>query len=150
MIFSNDLYRHLDYCNNLQFADDTTIYKGHRNLRYLTWCIEHDLNNLDDWFKANKLTLNVNKSVHMTFDRKNKPETKIQLAQTEIPRAEFVKFLGMWLDQNLNWDEHLSKLKSKLKRNMNLLQIGSNLLDTNSRKALYYAQIYSHLSYGLT
>ena len=86
----------------------------------------------------------------MTFDRKNKPETKIQLAQTEIPRAEFVKFLGMWLDQNLNWDEHLSKLKSKLKRNMNLLQIGSNLLDTNSRKALYYAQIYSHLSYGLT
>ena len=65
--FSNDLFRHLDYCNNLQFADDTTIYKGHRNLRYLTWCMEHDLNNLDDWFKANKLTLNVGKSIS-TYD----------------------------------------------------------------------------------
>ena len=150
LIFSNDLFRHLDYCNNLQFADDTTIYKGHRNLRYLIWCIEHDLSNLDDWFKANKLTLNVDKSVHMTFGKKNTIDAKIRPGNTELPRVKVVKFLGMWLDQNMNWNEHLSKLKLKLKRNMTLLQVGTNLLDTNSKKILYYAQIYSHLSYGLT
>ena len=151
LIFSNDLYRHLDYFNNLQFADDTTIYKGHRNLRYLIWCIEHDLNNLNDKFSANKLTLNIGKSVHMTFGKnKTKIQTKIKLGTTELPKVETVKFLGMWLDQNLNWDEHLSKLKLRVRRNMNMLQIGINLLDTQAKKILYYAQIYSHLSYGLT
>ena len=55
----------------------------------------------------------------------------------------------MWLDGNLNWNEHLSKLKMRIKRNLNLLQTGTNLLDTNSKKILYYAQICSHLSYGL-
>ena len=111
LIFSNDLFRHLEYCNNLQFADDTTIYKGHRNLRYLTWCIEYDLGNLDDWFKANKLTLNIDKSVHMTLRKKVKTDTKVRLGNLELPRVDTVKFCGMWLDQNLNWDEHLSKLK---------------------------------------
>ena len=40
LVFINDLRRNLDHCNNIQFADDTTIYKGHRNMRYLKWCIE--------------------------------------------------------------------------------------------------------------
>ena len=90
-----------------------------------------------------------NQSVHMTFGKKNEVETVIKLGNTELPRVETVKFLGMWLDQNMNWDEHLSRLKSKIKRNMTLWQVGTNFLDTNSKKILYYAQIYSHLSYGL-
>ena len=149
LIFSNDLHRHLEFCNNLQFADDTTIYKGHRNLRFLTWCIEQDLSNVNDWFKANKLTLNVDKSVHMVFGKKNNIETKIRLRNTELPRVEVVKFLGMWVDEDLNWNEHISKLKMRIRRNLNLLQTGSNLLDPHTKKILYYAQIYSHLSYGL-
>ena len=31
LIFTNDLYRNLDHCNAILFADDTTVYKGHRN-----------------------------------------------------------------------------------------------------------------------
>ena len=83
-IFSNDLFRNLDYCNNLQFVDDTTIYKGHRSLRYLIWHIENDLGNLDDWFKANKLTLNVGKSVHMIFSKKKNVDTCIKLGKVEL------------------------------------------------------------------
>ena len=149
LIFSNDLYRQLEHCNNLQFADDTTIYKGHRSIRYLTWCIEQDLDSVGEWFKANKLTLNLDKSVHMVFGKKNTTQTRITLDNIEIPRAEVTKFLGIWLDENLNWNEHLSKLKSKLKRNLHLLQTGINLLDPHTKKILYYAQLYSHLSYGL-
>ena len=113
------------------------------------WCIENDLSNLDDWFKANKLTLNVGKSVHMIFCKKKNVDTSIKLGNTELPRVESVKFLGMWLDQNLTWDEHLSKLKSRMRRNMTMLQVGVNLLDIHSKNILYYAQIYSHLSYVL-
>ena len=42
LIFTNDLYRNLENCHAILFADDTTIYKGHRNRNYLRWCIETD------------------------------------------------------------------------------------------------------------
>ena len=70
LIFNNDLHLHLSYSNCILFADDTTIYSSHKNLQHLTWCIREDLMTLCDWFKANKLTLNLDKSVAMIFSNK--------------------------------------------------------------------------------
>ena len=58
LIFCNDLPLNLTICNSILFADDTTIYKSHRNLRYLEWCVQEELKPLSSWFKSNKLTLN--------------------------------------------------------------------------------------------
>ena len=52
---------HLQYCQCILFADDTTIYHTHKNLRHLEWCIKEDLDIISDWFNANQLTLNLNK-----------------------------------------------------------------------------------------
>ena len=62
LLFTNDLYSHLSHCSSILFADDTTLYKVHRNLIYLRWCLQDDMNTLIDWFKVNKLTLNVEKN----------------------------------------------------------------------------------------
>ena len=70
LVSINDLHRNLEHCSDIQFADDTTIYKGHRSMRYLKWCVEMDLKNVSEWFKANKLTLNASKLVYMIFSRK--------------------------------------------------------------------------------
>ena len=149
LVFINDLHRNLNHCNDIQFADDTTIYKGHQSMRYLKWCIEMDLQNISDWFKANKLTLNISKSVYMIFSRKNHTDIDLRLGDNKLPKVTTTKFLGIWIDQNLNWNKHLSKLKTKVKRNLTLLKIGQKHLNTHTKKMLYYAQIYSHLSYGL-
>ena len=50
----------------------------------------------------------------------------------------------------MNWNSHLSKLVVKLKRNVNLLRVSKHTLNIHAKKSLYYAQIYSHLLYGLT
>ena len=71
LIFTNDLHRHLVYSSSILFADDTTLYKTHRNLVYLKWCLEDDLCTLNDWFAANKLTLNLDKTVCMLFHKNN-------------------------------------------------------------------------------
>ena len=70
LIFCNDLHFNLEFCSAILFADDTTLYKSHKNLEYLKWCIIHDMTLLCDWFKANHLSLNGTKSVGMLF-RKN-------------------------------------------------------------------------------
>ena len=151
LIFTNDLYMHLENCGCILFADDTTIYMSHENLTYINHCIENDLSIVSDWFKANLLTLNPNKTVAMRFLHR-KPKGKlmsINLRNITIKFVKETKFLGIWLDENLNWSAHTSKLITKLKRNTHLLSNHCNFLDTLTLKLIYYAQIQSHLNYGL-
>ena len=80
LIFTNDLNQHLQHSSSILFADDTTLYKTHRNLNYLEWCIQDDMQTLTDWFKANKLTLNLDKTVCILFQQNGpKKELKIQI-----------------------------------------------------------------------
>ena len=70
LIFTNDLNKHLHHCSSILFADDTTLYKTHRNLVYLQWCVQDDMNRLMEYFSINKLTLNLNKTVCVLFQKK--------------------------------------------------------------------------------
>ena len=51
----------IEYCNLIMFADDTTLYASHRNTAYLNYLLQHDLINLENWFAANSLSLNIKK-----------------------------------------------------------------------------------------
>ena len=63
LIFCNDISLHLNYMKVIQFTDDTTLYLGNKNLRYLQWHVQCDVQQIMDWFRANKLTLNLSKTV---------------------------------------------------------------------------------------
>ena len=134
LIFTNDLYRHLVYSSAILFADDTTLHKTHGNLTYLKLCLEDDLNTLSDWFAANKLTLNLDKTVCMLFQKdNNKKEVKLTVRNMIIPSRPETKFLGMWLDQSLTWHCHVQKLILKVKRNTYLLNNGKHLMDQETK-----------------
>ena len=73
LLFCNDLRLHLTYLSCIQFADDTTLYTGGKSVRLIECEINHDLEIISGWFKANKLTLNLDKTVCMIFPpHKNK------------------------------------------------------------------------------
>ena len=150
LIFTNDLANNLSFCNSIMFADDTTLYKTHSNLCYLKWSIEQDMTNLMDWFRANKLTLNLEKTSCMLFKKSgNKTKIHLEIDGIEIDSASNTKFLGLWLDSHLNWSLHLTKLFIKLKRNKALLRLGGNLLNEAAKKLVYHSHISSHIQYGL-
>ena len=62
IIYTNDLPYSLEKSNCILFADDTTIYMSSNNMQQLQHSINSDLDKLTDWFKANKLSLNVSKT----------------------------------------------------------------------------------------
>ena len=151
LIFTNDLCKNLEHCGAILFADDTTVYKGHRSLKYLKWCVETDMVNLVDWFRANKLTLNVGKTVMMLFraaDSNNVPEY-IEVDNMKLYESACTKFLGVWIDNKLSWKKHTTLLVNKIKRNSTLLKNTKALFTKNTLKLIYYAHIYSHLTYGI-
>ena len=149
LIFCNDLQRHLVFLECIQFADDTTLYVTHQNLSCIKFCLEHDLEILQDWFLANKLTLNIGKSVCILFGKHREEKLEIHIGPETIPQVKNTKFLGLWIDQTLSWNKHVSKLLLKLKSKLNLLQIGKKFLSTHALRVLYFAQIQSNLTYGI-
>ena len=151
LIFTNDLCKNLEHCGAILFADDTTLYKGHRSLKYLKWCVETDMANLADWFRANKLTLNVGKTVMLLFRATNCNNVSeyIEIDNMKLYESECTKFLGVWIDNKLNWKKHTTLLINKIKRNSTLLKNTKALFTKNTLKLIYYSHIHSHLTYGI-
>ena len=151
LIFVNDLHLHLQHCKGVQFTDDTTLLFTHRNLNYLRFSIESELLTIQDWFNANKLTLNMDKSSYLLYHNRKQPipNFKIVINGVEIPRTKIAKFLGVWLDDKLKWDTHVNKLINKLKCGIGMLRRSKNLLSTKAKKLLYFGQIHSDLNYSL-
>ena len=152
IIFCNDLNIHLTYLSCIQFADDTTLYGSSKSLRLLQCEIEHDLAVITDWFRANKLTLNADKTICIIFSPKNESskEIELKLGGHTIPCRTETKFLGVWIDKNLDWKKQVDVLLTKLRQNVGLLKKSKNILDRYALRSVYYAHIHSHLSYAIS
>ena len=146
LIFINDLYLHIENCNAILFADDTTIYQGSKYPKYLKWCGEEDLKRLDDWFKAKKLTLNLKKSQMLIFEPAGQNfGEKINLAGSELKRLKTAKFLGITLDENFSWKVHFSNIILKMKRNLHILRTSQKIMSIHAKKLIYFGHLQSHL-----
>ena len=122
---------------------------SHKNLRYLKWSVEDDLNRLVDWFKANKLTLNLDKTVCVLFSNQSKPQkVTLEIGTYRLQSSDIVKFLGVLIDNKLNWNKHINFLIAKFKQNL-LLKLSNKFLNKSTNKLIYYAHMYSHITYGI-
>ena len=59
------------------------------------------------------------------------------------------QFLGITIDEKLTWSKHVKNMSNKILMNKRLLATAQNLLPSYVLKNIYYAHIYSHLTYGL-
>ena len=123
-LFCNDLYLNLEYCNIIMFADDITLYASHRNTPYLNYILQTDLKIIEDWLLSNKLSLNILKTYAMKFSvgkGENTKKLSLQLNDTIIPLVTHTKFLGVTIDEDLNWSKHINNIISKISVNKNLI-----------------------------
>ena len=150
LLFNNDLHRIIRNSNVILFADDTTLYLTNHSISHIKESLEQDLKLLQDWFRAKKLTLNLSKTQCMLFKaKKNCPLISLNINNTLIEQQKHAKFLGLILDDELNWTPHINDRLNKIKRNKNMLVISKNMLTTNTKRLIYYGHIQSHLCYCL-
>ena len=148
IIFVNDIHLLPLYSKIILFVDDTTIYNSHKNKRYLQYMIDTDLQLLQSWFNANKLSLNIEKTVAMKFWDDNE-DFKVSVNGWNIPLVRTTKFLGVYIDNMLSWHSHINHVIEKLNNNRRLLQLGKKLLNTHCKCNIYFGHIHSHLVYGI-
>ncbi len=140
LILINDLPKASKFFTIL-FADDTTLQLSSKSLHDLYDLANFELSKIEDWFKANKLTLNASKTKYILF--KNKKEDvsitslKLQIDNKDIERVgtgcknESFKFVGVHLDENLNWNHHLKAVKNKASSAVFALSSVKNFLPSN-------------------
>ena len=120
-----------------------------KNIRCLKNSLKQDLDVLVDWFQANKLSLNIEKTNYMLFRPKSKKDDiniSLSCENTEIRQEKVIKFLGLYLDEYLTWNAQIKHLCNKMSKNLYLLRSVKHYLPTWSLKNLYFAYIHSHMT----
>lgn len=147
-LYVNDMVDTSNLLKFVLFADDTNIYYSCRDLHVMSTTVNDELMKLSEWFKINKLSLNLQKTTYMVFSKRKTYEIQpIIIDGVQIEQSNKVKFLGVIVDQKLSWKEHILYVRNKLSSILSVLYRASHIIDVNSMLILYRSLFLPHLSY---
>lgn len=128
------------HCKSILYADDTTLINSSKYLEELTQKEKESLNDAMQWFDANCLVVNNQKTERIIFS----------LNSLIVKESKPVKLLGIHLDSKLDWHHHVDQLCKKLSRVVYLLRKLRNFVTLETTLTVYYALFQSHIRYGIT
>ena len=106
---------------------------SHENLKTLEFILNSELNNLSNWLNSNKLTLNIMKTNFVIFcPYQNKLNYVPQISifdndknkNDALDHKNCIKFLGLLIDENLSWKNHIHSPHNKNKQNCQFISEG--------------------------
>ena len=120
LIYINDIYKSSDILNFILFADDTNLFFSHKDIKHLFNIVNIELAKIQEWFKANKLSLNTGKTKYTLFHKLSKTDNiplklpELALNDIHIKREYTMIFLGVLLDDCLTWRKHIELIENKI------------------------------------
>ena len=154
LIYVNDIANLSPLGSIRLFADDTNIFIEHENIEQLQIDAQSVLEYIYKWFGDNRLTVNTSKSnfsiFTITYKRNNNliPDSLASNKGT-ILISDSTKYLGVTIDDNLNWKKHVNNVCNSLKSLFPIFYNIRKYLSDEQIKALYYTLVYSRIKYGL-
>src|SRR6218665_1848109 len=123
-------------------------------LRWSVWIKPMSELRLADWFNANFLSLNPNKSNYIIFTGpRNKlpehPNKSIILNNIAIKRVSNVKFLGVIIDEHLTWKSRINLVKNKAAKMIGIIKRLKFTFPLSALRILYNAFVLPCLNYGI-
>ena len=139
LIFINDLCHSTPLLEAILFADDTNLFYSHNNVKELFRTMNAELSHLNDWFCANKLSLNTDKTKYVLFHKaKSKDNLPLVLPDlfindVKIKSENSLKFLGVMTDENLT---HVELVENKISKSIGILFKASCSLNSKSLRSI--------------
>ena len=149
LIYINDLPNFSSQLTSILFADDSNLFSDGPNLHDLQTKINNELPKLVEWLKANRLSLNIGKTHLMVFSPRKNPVLKAEIFIDGklLDIVTKTKFLGLILDNNLNWKSHALYLSTKMSKSIGILSLARKFLNQKTLLQLYYSFIYPYFTY---
>ena len=151
MLYVNDLGNSCDSIPRL-FANDTCVIAKGISPAQLEQQLNHELKQIAAWINANNLMINPSKTYTLVispFTNLDSPTLHLFHNYHRIDVDRTVKYLGIILDNQLLFKQHIKMLESKLSRYVGILFILKSYLPKYISSKIYFAFIHSYLNYGL-
>ncbi|GFW13182.1 HTH_Tnp_Tc3_2 domain-containing protein [Trichonephila clavipes] len=133
------------------YADDTSISATYKNHLTITKALNAHILLLEDFFNTWKIKINVDKTVAVLFTRRRKPCTPPTLYSTPLHWSQSTKYLGLVLEKNLSWKQHIIHTRDKFRNAMRSLYpliCRNSHLNIYNKVLLYTAVLRPVLAYG--
>lgn len=149
IIYMNDVKRALRAAEVNLFADDTVLFVTGDSFDECFDVMNEELKNYSEWLKWKKLKLNVSKTKYMvvTTRQRNSCNGIVQIDGEVVERVEAMKYLGVMLDEKLNFSEHIDYTIRKAARKFGVLCRVSRYLTDEAKIVVYKTIIAPHFDY---
>jgi hypothetical protein len=152
-IYINDIVKHIRNCDIRMFADDMILCRNGKDYGRIVLDINEDLRYLNEWLVSNRLKINVDKTKYIIIRgaKKNIQCTEqIKINNISIERVTQIKYLGVIIDECLNFKEHVSYICKKVNKKVSLLWRIGRYVDGCTRCQIYKTVISPHFDYCST
>lgn len=150
LIYINDIFTLNLYGKIQLFADDIAITYGCNNSTELKFQMESDLQEITGCLYNSKLKLNSSKSCFIIFYLQRMPLTifdEVWGPNSPIKRTQNTVFLGLKLNTQLSWTDHINNIKRKVSPYIGALRRTARYIPQDLCYNLYFGYIHAHLIY---
>ena len=150
LLYINDIINTSTILQLILFADDTNVFVSHKDKDYLTNILNAELNKLSIWFRANRLSLNLKKTKFIVFkpsQKRTNQTIQLLINNQKIDQVKETVFLGVIMDENLNWKSEISHVANKVSKCTGIIRKSSFYLSTKTLRTLYFSLVYPYLFY---
>lgn len=155
ILYINDLSDIVKQCKIHMFADDTLIYfSGRRELDTVNQ-LNEELQSVSEWLVKNSLSVNVGKTKCMamgtpSFVEELETRQHVSLMNTNLEWVRKYKYLGVMIDNRLNFKEHADYINGKMAKKVNILCKLRKVLSKSGKQMLFKLILMPHVRYCST
>ena len=125
---------------------------SNKKIKSVETILNTELKTAATWLKANRLSLNIKKSKFLLFHSKRKKvlnhQLSVKLDGNKMALENSVQYLGMTIDNNMSWDNHINNLGKKLSRANGILCKLRTYVPKKTLISVYYAIFHLQVLYG--
>jgi len=136
------------------FADDTTVYFSGDSISYIASILTDDLNEICTWFEHNRLIINWKKTNAMLFSRYSSSTVSsnidLKIRDNHLSFVDTFKLLGVLLDRELNFDDHVSSVCKKVNQKCAIITRNAYLFSPKFKEILLKSFVLTHFDYCST
>ena len=134
------------------FPDDNMVYVNGTSIDEVETLLQKSVDESVKWFRMNKLSVNIDKCHVMLISGRNtyRYSLGIYIDGVKIPHVRSAKYLGVVIDSQLTWTDHINELSSRVSTRLYILRKLGKILPNNNFNCIYYAIFQSCIYYCLS
>ena len=152
LLYMNDCISDLDSHGTMLYADDSVLFVSGTNFEVVSAGLSLALDKFLAWATKNKLTINVSKTKLMTFASSQKlstlPKLNIKLGDIQLKNVPSYKYLGVILDEELNFNSHVRNLTKGVRFKNMLLYRAKKRMTVEALLKVYKSHVLSVIDYA--